>query len=178
MKRSMVFGAFVTVTAACAPGQGAPRSQAADPASFAPAAEERADILSVVQMVFDAIASGDSDLLREALDPDASLFSVRPAPDGGGTIARPSSVAQFAASIASSGGGSVERMWDVEVRVDGPLASVWAPYDFYRGESFSHCGVDAVHLIRKEGGWTIVSLTWNTLQPPACDQHPQGAPNG
>ena len=24
-----------------------------------------------------------------------------------------------------------ERMWDPEVRIDGPVATLWAPYDFY-----------------------------------------------
>ena len=52
-----------------------------------------------------------------------------------------------------------ERAWAPEVRVSGTLATVWAEYDFHFGTQFSHCGVDAVQLLKlPERGWTIVSI--------------------
>jgi hypothetical protein len=51
-----------------------------------------------------------------------------------------------------------ERTHDEEVRVDGTLAQVWAPYEFYAGPKFSHCGVDAFMLAKTAQGWRIVSL--------------------
>ena len=64
-----------------------------------------------------------------------------------------------------------ERIWDTEVRVDGGLASVWTKYAFYRGEQFSHCGVDVFELVRRPDGWKIVHLadtrrTTNCWTPP------------
>ena len=49
-----------------------------------------------------------------------------------------------------------EQTFDVEIRVDGPMASAWAPYVFYRGDTLSHCGVNAIEFARTKGQWTIV----------------------
>ena len=38
-----------------------------------------------------------------------------------------------------------------EVRIDGPVAQVWTYYTFRSGTTFSHCGTDAVSLIRSGG---------------------------
>jgi len=43
--------------------------------------------------------------------------------------------------------------------MDGNLAQVWASYAFYRGNTFNHCGVDALHLFKVEDGqWHIFHL--------------------
>ncbi|MCS3859218.1 hypothetical protein [Salinibacter ruber] len=59
----------------------------------------------------------------------------------------------------------------MEVRVDGPLASAWVPYVFYRGDERSHCGVNAVQLVRGPDGWRILQLTDTRRQ--ACDVPPE-----
>ena len=61
--------------------------------------------------------------------------------------------------------------------VNGSLATIWTPYDFYVGETFSHCGVDAANLMSGPDGWRIVALSWTRLQPPECDLHPDGPPS-
>ncbi len=88
-----------------------------------------------------------------------------------------STVDGLAQRITSSDVPLVERMWDPGVIVDGPLATLWAPYDFYVGSDFSHCGIDVATLVRSDDGWTIVGLSWTRLQPPACDLHPDGPPS-
>jgi hypothetical protein len=59
-------------------------------------------------------------------------------------------------------------MWDPEVRIDGPMATLWAPYDFHRSGEFSHCGVDAFQLALKEDGWRIVSIIY-TVRRLGCE---------
>lgn len=54
------------------------------------------------------------------------------------------------------------------VRIDGDLAMVWAPYKFYRGEQFSHCGVDSFQLVKIEGTWKIQYLV-DTRRKQNCD---------
>lgn len=80
----------------------------------------------------------------------------------------------------SSPGGAryVERGFRAEVRVSGPLAVAWVPYDFYLNGKWSHCGVDAFTLLKTEGRWRIASLGWSVEQPPACTRHPDGPPPG
>ena len=69
-----------------------------------------------------------------------------------------------------------ERMWDPEVRVDGPVATLWAPYDFYRGTEFSHCGTDAFQLAKTGGIWKVVLVSYTVQRPPDCSTHPEGPP--
>ena len=76
----------------------------------------------------------------------------------------------------SSGGRYVERGFNPEVRVSGPLAMLWLPYDFYRDGEWSHCGVDLFTLIKSDGGWRIATVAWSVEQPPDCARHPAGPP--
>jgi hypothetical protein len=58
--------------------------------------------------------------------------------------------------------------------VSGTLATIWADYDFHFGQTFSHCGVDAVQLLKTAEGWKIVSLA-DTFVLEGCERHPAPA---
>lgn len=148
----------------------------ASQASHMPTDAEREAILAAVQGIFDALAAGDGEILREIMHPDVLMHSVERAADG----TRSSSTStrdQLIARLEGSEDVLIERMWDPEVRVSGDLAMVWTPYDFYVGEDLSHCGADALLLTRNEDeSWTIIALSWTRLQPPECELHPDGPP--
>lgn len=131
-------------------------------------------IVATVQRLFDALEAGDADLLREVLDPDV-VMKWSETRDGTTTFGS-TDVDGLAARITSAPDPLIERMWDPTVLVDGPMATVWTPYDFYAGSEFSHCGVDTVSLIEYEEGWRIVGLAWTRAQPPECELHPDGPP--
>lgn len=141
-----------------------------------PTDAERDAILAAVRGIFDALAAGDGEILREIMHPDVLMHSVERAADG----TRSSSTStrdQLIARLEGSEQVLIERMWDAEVRVSGDLAMVWTPYDFYVGEDLSHCGADALLLTRNDDeSWTIVALSWTRLQPPECELHPDGPP--
>jgi hypothetical protein len=71
-----------------------------------------------------------------------------------------------------------ERGHHPTVLVQGPVAMVWLPYDFYEDGKWSHCGVDVFTLLKTEGSWRIATLAWSVDQPPACAPHPDGPPPG
>lgn len=52
-------------------------------------------------------------------------------------------------------GEAHERVQFETIRIDGPLAMVWAPYEFYYKGKFRHCGVNSFQLVRLEDGWKI-----------------------
>lgn len=79
---------------------------------------------------------------------------------------------------ASTGARLTERGFRPEVRISGPLAMVWLPYDFYVDNKWSHCGVDAFTLLKTTKGWRIATVVWSVEQPPACQRHPDGPPPG
>ena len=131
-----------------------PVEQAADP--------EREAVIDVAEKVLDAIGNADGDLLRSVMVPDARM---------NGRL-----VEEYASGFAGREEPMVERMWDPEVSIDGQIASIWTPYDFYRNGEFSHCGIDAFQLRKIDGEWKVVGLIWNSLQPPDCQMHPAGPP--
>jgi hypothetical protein len=51
-----------------------------------------------------------------------------------------------------------ERIFNLEINVDDGLASVYAPYRFYIGKTFSHCGVNFFNLVLTDKGWKILSI--------------------
>lgn len=55
-------------------------------------------------------------------------------------------------------GEADERVQFETIRIDGPLAMVWAPYEFYYKGKFHHCGVNSFQLVRLEDGWKITYL--------------------
>ncbi len=143
-------------------------------AAYTPSQGDRDEILAAVQALFDALETGDEELLRSIMDPTVVMHSSETR-DGATTFSS-ADLDGLAARITTSEVPLIERMWDPVVVVNGPLATVWTPYDFYVGEEFSHCGVDAANLMRRDGAWMIVALSWTRLQPPACDLHPAGPP--
>jgi hypothetical protein len=144
------------------------RGEAARTVLVDPARGEAA--LAAAQSVLDAINGSDPDLLRSVMVPGAMIVAT------GRGEPRATTAEAMATGIADPEQGFVERMWDPRVQVDGPIASVWAPYDFYIDGEFSHCGVDAFHLIETGGAWQVQSLVYNALQPPECTLHPDGPP--
>jgi hypothetical protein len=131
-------------------------------ATGAPAAAQdttaRREVLGVVQQLFDAMRARDTAKMRSLFDTGATLVAA--GARGGGPGMQRMPVSQFVTAIAGAPAGRVldERTYAPEVRVDANLATVWTEYDFYVGDQFSHCGVDAFQLARTAAGWKIVAL--------------------
>jgi len=51
-----------------------------------------------------------------------------------------------------------ERLLDYKVEIDGNLAHVWTPYEFWFNENFSHCGANSFTLAKFDDGWKIIHL--------------------
>lgn len=51
-----------------------------------------------------------------------------------------------------------ERLLDYSIQVDGAMAHVWTPYEFYVNNKLSHKGVNAFTLFKDNGLWKIVYL--------------------
>ncbi len=144
-------------------------------ADYRPSSTQEAEVIETLQQLFDALETGDEGLLRSIMDPSVVMHSSETR-DGQTTFGS-ATLDGLASRITSSEVPLIERMWDPVVVVNGPLATIWTPYDFYSGETFSHCGVDAANIMQTDEGWKIVALSWTRLQPPACALHPEGPPS-
>jgi len=77
---------------------------------------------------------------------------------------------EFAAVVAKATGPKWdERITSMSMQFDASLAAVWAPYEFWLGDKFSHCGVDAFHLAKLPEGWKIIALS-DTQRREGCGQ--------
>lgn len=133
---------------------------------------ERQAVIRTVERTFEAMASRDAAAVASWLLPGARLFAVRP--DG---IVSVSSGEEFAARIAAMKEVPRERMWNPVVQVSGRLAALWAAYDFHRDGKFSHCGVDAVQLVKTPEGWKIASIAY-TVEKEGCAPGAPAPPAG
>ena len=179
--RIVIILVFLVTLGACQPANNEAASSIGmapsnDLSAFAPTDEQRGEILATVQGVFDALG-GDAAKLSAVMMPDVTMRSNSVEEDGTVTSST-STVEGLRDRIISSGSTMVERMFDSKVMVSGPIATVWTPYDFYTGGEFSHCGIDVVTLLYTQEGWRIMSLDWSRQQPPDCQLHPDGPPQG
>jgi hypothetical protein len=118
-------------------------------------------VIAAMQRLFDAMRAQDTAAIRALAHPELRIFV--PGDQNGTPSLRVSTIRQFMDQIAASQVRLDERAVDPDVRIDGNLASLWTYYDFYRGQDFSHCGVDAFHFARTEAGtWQIVGLAYTT----------------
>ena len=135
-------------------------------AQAATSSEEKA-VLATVQRMFDAMRTKDTAAFREIFLPNATLVGMRTRPNGEQAV-QVLTWERFGAFMAGDTRGTwIERAWSPEVRIRGTLATVWADYDFHLGQTPSHCGVDAVQLLKTPAGWKIASIA-DTYETTGC----------
>jgi ketosteroid isomerase-like protein len=134
------------------------------------------EAVATVHKLFDAMRTRDTAAMRALFVPNARLFGMRTRPNGE-VVLQSLTADEFARFVARDARASwIERAFDPEVRVRGTLATVWAEYDFHFGTQFSHCGVDAVQLLKvPDRGWQIVSIA-DTFEQQGCPSRPAPSP--
>jgi hypothetical protein len=145
----------------------APAPVLADRQPPAPSPDEAA-VLAVAEAALDAITREDMVAFTDLMFEEAVIAPTDP--EG---FALSTRAAERARTLP---GDIVERGFDAEVRISGRIATVWLPYDLYIDGEWSHCGVDALSLVKDGEEWRILAMTWSRLQPPACSEHPEGPP--
>jgi hypothetical protein len=119
-------------------------------------------IKQTINTMMDAMRKGDSTLLRSVLAKELELESV-----AGGKMGKVLVSTKGANDLVTQIGTPHADVYDERIvfggiKIDGPLASVWAPYKFYLGATFSHCGVNFFQLAKTEGGWKIIHISYTT----------------
>ena len=125
--------------------------------STATAESVQSEVMRVVHALFEGMRRVDSAMVRPLFHPQARLISVSTRNDA------PVVLIESADGFIQSVGRPRNEVWDErisneKVSIDGALASVWVDYEFYRGTTRNHCGVDHFLLVRDGGAWRIVEL--------------------
>jgi hypothetical protein len=156
MHRPLVLAALLVLPAALAAQQ--PASAAPPPPPQPAYATDSAAIRQVVARLFDGMRTRDTAAMRTLFHEPVAMRSV--AVRQGQNVVEADGLEDWFKGISSAPAGLLldERLGAPEIRVDGNLAMVWAYYEFYAGDKFSHCGVDSFQLGRTDAGWKIILL--------------------
>jgi hypothetical protein len=124
--------------------------------SAAQTPEER-EVRAVIDRLFEGMRNADTAVIRPLFAPNArfALLDNRSTPPG----VRYDTVGSWINGVANSAKRWDEQIYDVQVRVDGNMAHVWAPYTFYLDKKWRHCGTDSVELLKIAGAWKITQLS-------------------
>jgi len=108
-------------------------------------------IKTAVNSLFDGMRTSDSVKINQAFSKTAILQTIRK--DG---EVKNENVKAFISNISKVQKGAMdERITFSNILIDGSLASVWTPYEFYYQGKFSHCGVNSFQLVKTDNVWKI-----------------------
>lgn len=103
---------------------------------------EQAEVIAAAEAFFAALRSDDKTGLAGVMLPEGMIFvHSRMKPD----LARVDAVL-----------------------VDGDMAQLWNPYRFIAEVLTSHCGINALSLVKTENGWKVANTSFTMELPERC----------
>ena len=118
--------------------------------SFAQNTSEK-EIVKPIENLFNAMKSADSLGVKNAFSGSAIMQTF-----GKNQEIRTNKVEDFAKQVGASQAGDLDERFTIsKILVDGNMASVWVPYQFYYKGNFSHCGVNSFQLAKINDEWKI-----------------------
>ena len=118
--------------------------------SFAQNTSEK-EIIKPIENLFNAMKSADSLGVKNAFSGSAIMQTF-----GKNQEIRTDKVEDFAKQVGASQAGDLDERFTIsKILVDGNMASVWVPYQFYYKGNFSHFGVNSFQLAKINNEWKI-----------------------
>ena len=116
------------------------------------------EVKQVVVTFFKGFHAKDSITMKSVCTDKMILQSISESSKG--TQLKNDSAQDFFRSIATIPNTILfeEKLLDYSIQVDGAMAHVWTPYEFYLNNKLSHTGVNAFTLFKDNGLWKIVYL--------------------
>jgi hypothetical protein len=112
-------------------------------------------VKAAVNQLFIAMKNADSTAITLAFEDGALLQTISKNKEGK-LLVRNQPISGFAEAVAKLNKGAADERIEFEtIKIDGALASVWTPYQFFLNGQFSHCGVNSFQLVRLNNQWKI-----------------------
>lgn len=116
------------------------------------------EVIAVIKNLVKAMKTKDATLAKSVFAKNARLTNVEE--EGEKPVTKEGNMTEFIKFIGEASDNIYEeRILDYEVKIDGIMATVWTPYEFYLNDKFLHCGVNAFQLFKSEEGWKIIQIT-------------------
>lgn len=116
------------------------------------------EIQLTIGKFFNAFHQRDSIALKKVCSENLVLHSISESEKG--TKFSVEKAANFYKSIATIPISIKfeEKILSFKVQVDGAMAHVWTPYEFYVNDQLSHSGVNSFQLYKENDGWKVVYI--------------------
>lgn len=138
--------------------------------------EDRSEAEAVIEGVdafFAALRSDDKSLLPETMVPEATIFILRDNHQAGRHY-QFMPVSEYLERRANSSARVDELMTYKSIQIEDRMATVTGPYIFAVEGVVSHCGVNAMTMIKIENRWRVGNTTFTMVPPEECES--VGAP--
>jgi hypothetical protein len=123
-----------------------------------PPTDEQQAVLNSANALLSAFNTGNPAEILRWVYPDGRVTGTGTLPNRTGV--RSESWTQFTQRAAGS--GFQETISDPAVEVDGDAAMVWAPFVVRIGGKVYNCGIDHFDLVRENGTWKTMNLTFSS----------------
>jgi hypothetical protein len=123
--------------------------------------QEDGAVRAVINKMFKGMQTGDTILVRSCFDPSARMQTATIDATTGVTQLQVQPIDSFLTQIARIREQQLpvdEKLLTCEIKTDVPMATAWAPYDFYVNGVKSHSGVNAFQLFKSSTGWKIIQI--------------------
>ena len=111
-------------------------------------------VKETVERLFVGMKSADTTIIKSVFADAAILQTITK-----NNTVKTDKVQDFVDSISKlSKNDADERIKFEAVHIDGSLASVFTPYEFYFKGKFSHCGANSFQLVKQNNIWKIQYL--------------------
>src|SRR4026208_1776567 len=115
-------------------------------------------VKAVINSLFAGMKNADADMIKAAFSDSAILQTITRNKEGRMVVVT-DKVDDFASLVGSLKKDSAdERIVFESIKIDGPLAIAWTPYNFFYNGKFDHCDANSFQLVRLDGVWKIQYL--------------------
>lgn len=119
---------------------------------------EKAEIMKVAHQFFEALEKQDTLTFKRIMMKNSNNYIVIEGEDSVRIFGRPHNNFNLKPENIVK-----ERMRESEVVVSihKRIATVWAPYDLWVNDKYSHCGVDVFIMLKGNKGWKIGTISFS-----------------
>ncbi|MFC0781180.1 nuclear transport factor 2 family protein [Flavobacterium sp. HJSW_4] len=120
---------------------------------------QKQEVQKSIELFFEGFHQRDSAKIKLVCSDKMILQSISESTIKGNKLSD-ESAKEFYKSIASipSTVKFQEKILSYNIQIDGTMAHVWAPYEFYLNDKFSHSGVNTFTLFKEKDSWKIIYL--------------------
>jgi len=121
-------------------------------------AQEEKAIKQSISVFFEGLQTSDTLKIQSVCHKEMKLQSITEKNTVGGLSYQSNS--DFYKSVAAipKNVKIEERILSYNIQIDGTMANVWTPYEFYINEKLSHIGVNSFTLLLENNIWKIVHI--------------------